>query len=939
LEEGTLERLKAALAGRYAIQRELGRGGMAVVYLARDERHQRAVALKVMSPDIVLEGGAERFRREIHIAARLSHPHILTVFDSGEADGLFFYVMPFVEGESLREAITRERQIGIAEAVAITRQVADALDYAHAEGVIHRDIKPANILLTRSRSRSGGPRNPLVTDFGIARAVSGEGATRLTSTGLLVGTPSYMSPEQWSGEALSDGRSDQYSLACVLYEMLIGEPPFTGPTPMVVLARHSMEMVPSLRIARPNVPEALEHVIWRAMAKVPADRFATMADFADAVAEAVNGAGSSITTDHPVTSGTDAAEPAPVSRERTQPRISRPEQGPPSGVPGPPPAAPVSAPAPRIRRGRRMVLLGAVGLVLIGAGIAGILNARNDPPERTRLLVLPFRNRGDTTNESFTDGLTEELISRLSGVKRLGVVARASAMTYKGAVRKASELGRELDVHHIVDGTVTWQRRATGGLRATVRVALVRASDDESLWDDDFPLESLEDLYSAQGEIATQVAARLDVNLVDSERRRMMERPTLVEEAYEAYRQGNHFFNRSWDSSDVNAAIAEYDKATRLDPKFALAFAALGRAHAWKFQLGIDPVPSRLVAAREKIDSALRIAPDLPEGHLARGLYYYWSTRDYERALKEFEVVREALPSSAEAFNFTGNIERRQGAWRDAIEHYRLAAELDPRSHQTLFNRAESHLYLREYDLAAPLADRVTSLAPDFIDGWILRAALVLQRTRDRAGARRVLDEAAGRIPPTRWRAIGHQWRSGLFRILDDSLSIAERRTQLGAFGLDTAHYLIARAEMYRRFERTREARVYYDSARRYMEATVANHPEWGSAFGRLGLSQAGLGNAVDAVRNAEKAVQMLPVSGDALDGPEWLANVASIHAMTGNTDQAIAWLDRAMRIPSRLSPTWLELDPSWDGLRSDPRFQRLVREPPPFDDPALRSR
>src|SRR5688572_24466679 len=491
-----IERLKSGLAGRYAIERELGRGGMAVVYLARDERHMRHVALKVMNPDAVGDG-AERFRREIHLAARLSHPVILTVFDSGEVDGQFFYTMPFVEGESLRDAIIRERQIGIAEAIAITRQVADALDYAHAQGVIHRDIKPANILLTRSRSRTGGFRNPLVTDFGIARALSGDGDTRLTSTGLMVGTPAYMSPERWTGNTPGDGRSDQYALACVLYEMLIGEPPFNGPTPMVVLARHSMEMVPSLRIARPNVPDALEQVIWKAMAKVPADRFETMADFADAVTEAAGG-GAVITTDHPVgsTRGGSAAEPSIASRERiTQPRIGAAPFS--VGAEALPESTLPSAKSP-LRMRQRIILLGAIGLAIGGVGVAALVNNRPSTPDRIRLMVLPFENRGDSVDASFTDGLTEEIIARLSGVRRLGVVARATAMKYKGTIRTVRQIGDEVDVAAAVNGTVQWRRADASRWTATVNVALVNTEDQVPLWDEQFEFGSLSDLYHAQ---------------------------------------------------------------------------------------------------------------------------------------------------------------------------------------------------------------------------------------------------------------------------------------------------------------------------------------------------------------------------------------------------------------------------------------------------------
>jgi serine/threonine-protein kinase len=270
-----LEQLIAALADRYVIERELGQGGMAVVYLARDVRHERRVALKVLRPEIGAVLGVERFLAEIKVTANLRHPHLVPLFDSGEAGGLLYYVMPFVEGESLRDRLTRDRQLPLEEALHITREIADALGYAHSLGVVHRDVKPENILL------AGG--HALVADFGIARAVSAASATRMTESGLAVGTPAYMSPEQATAEPRLDGRSDLYSLACVLYEMLAGEPPYTGPTYHAILARRLTDPMPSLRAARDTVPDHVEGAIRRALARAPADRFATMSGFADAL--------------------------------------------------------------------------------------------------------------------------------------------------------------------------------------------------------------------------------------------------------------------------------------------------------------------------------------------------------------------------------------------------------------------------------------------------------------------------------------------------------------------------------------------------------------------------------------------------------------------------------------------------------------------------------
>ncbi|HSE66383.1 MAG TPA: serine/threonine-protein kinase, partial [Gemmatimonadales bacterium] len=270
---GDPDRLRAALAPEYQIERELGRGGMATVYLARERKHDRMVAIKVLRPEIASLLGAERFFREIRIAARLCHPHIVPLLASDLTDDTLYYVMPYVEGESLRAHLGREPQMSLEATVRIARQVASALSYSHAQGIVHRDIKPENILLT------GGVA--MVADFGIAMAVEQAGSSRLTEPGLSVGTPRYMSPEQMGGPI--DGRSDLYSLGCVVYEMLTGEPPFSGRTPAAIMSRHALDPVPRIRTIRPGIPEAVERVLSRALAKIPADRFATADEFAAAL--------------------------------------------------------------------------------------------------------------------------------------------------------------------------------------------------------------------------------------------------------------------------------------------------------------------------------------------------------------------------------------------------------------------------------------------------------------------------------------------------------------------------------------------------------------------------------------------------------------------------------------------------------------------------------
>ncbi len=380
LAEAVAERLRAALGHRYRVERELGEGGMAAVFLAHDLRHDRPVALKVLKPELAAVLGAERFLREIHIAAQLNHPHILALHDSGEAGGLLYYVMPYVEGDSLRRRLARDGALSIAEALSIASEAADALAYAHDLGVIHRDIKPENILLSHGHAA--------IADFGIARAFAGAGSA-LTTAGVSLGTPAYMSPEQAAGDPALDHRADVYSLGCALYEMLTGRQPYPGPSPQALLAQHATDPVPDAQAARPDVPEAASAAVRRAMAKAPADRFATAAEFRAALRRSAPGSG-----------------PARAVR-----------------------------PASRIRRPALLTLTAAVA-VAAGAGGLVLLRGRAPapPPPRTalRVVVRPFEDR--TGRQGATaDRVTEALTVRLQEIPALSVVAASVIAEFKDA--------------------------------------------------------------------------------------------------------------------------------------------------------------------------------------------------------------------------------------------------------------------------------------------------------------------------------------------------------------------------------------------------------------------------------------------------------------------------------------------------------------------------
>ena len=478
------EHLRAALASRYRIVREAGHGGMATVYLAEDLKHDRRVAVKVLRPELAAALGPERFLREIQIAAVLAHPHILPLHDSGEADGFVFYVMPYVEGETLRDRLVRQRQLPVGEAVRIVQEVADGLGYAHNLGVVHRDIKPENILFM------GG--HAVVTDFGVATAVGSAGSARLTESGISVGTPLYMSPEQAMGQGDVDGRSDTYSLACVLYEMLAGEPPFGASSAQAVLAKKLSEPVPRLSSLRETVSLALEEAIRRGLARIPADRFGTTTEFASAAAEAA-------TSDRP-------AEPAAGQTGRPGVRVHARRR--------------VAWAVPLLAGVLAVALGGTVWLLRVGdrGGTtqrpAGTSDGEAQRP--TVIAVLPFENLGPAEDEYFAAGMTDEITSRLGAVSGLGLVPSRAVQRYARTSMTMREIGRELGIDYLLVGSVRWAGADSTSRSVRITLELLRAQDERQLWATTYDRE-ITDIFAVQSDIAEHVIERLGVTLLEGE--------------------------------------------------------------------------------------------------------------------------------------------------------------------------------------------------------------------------------------------------------------------------------------------------------------------------------------------------------------------------------------------------------------------------------------
>jgi serine/threonine protein kinase/tetratricopeptide (TPR) repeat protein len=665
---GTASELADALRDRYLIERELGRGGMATVYLARDLKHDRLVALKVIHPELAATLGPERFLREVQLTARLQHPHILSVHDSGEAAGRLWYTMPFVEGESLRDRLNRERQLSLDEALQIGRDVLAALAYAHSRGVIHRDIKPENILLEAGEA--------VVADFGIARAISAAGSEHLTQTGMAVGTPAYMSPEQAAAGTALDGRSDLYSVGCVLYEILAGEPPYTGPTPQAVMAKRFLEPVPHLRTMRDTVPEAVERAVTKALAKVPADRYATATEFAEAL---------------------QTLSP-PLAGQR------------------PPP----------VRRARREVPLLAFGLLVVLLGLGSLwLGRRSFFPSRAgahsieSLAVLPLDNlSGDPQQEYFADGMTEALIGDLSTISTLRVISRRSVMQYKSARKPLPEIARALHVDAVVEGTVL-----RAGDRVRITAQLLEAATDRHLWSGTYQRE-MKDVLSLQGEVAQLVAQEVASKLSAGEQVRLAAHRPVDPAAYEAYLEGRYFWNTRTEEG-LAKAIGYFRQAIEKDSSYAPAHTAVADYYnALPFYSRVAPSEA-FPQAKAAALRALALDGTLAEAHAALAFvkaYYEW---DWAGAEQEFQRALTLRPSDAGVHFSYSRYLASTGRHPEATAELRRAQVLDPLSIGLKANEGMVLYFNGEYDQAIQLLRKTLELdSTHAVAHWGLGMAL-----------------------------------------------------------------------------------------------------------------------------------------------------------------------------------------------------------------------
>ena len=858
--------LREALAERYEIRRTLGVGGSAIVYAAEDRKHGRSVAIKVLHPEIAASLGAARFAREIELAARLQHPNIVPLYESGEAAGGLYYVMPLVEGDTVRDRLEREGRLSVQDAVRITSDVAHALGYAHAHGVVHRDIKPANILLTAGAAS--------VADFGIARVIGALPASRITGTGLAIGTPHYMSPEQAEGTSEVGPGSDIYSLACVTFETLTGTPPFGGPTTQAIIAGHWSGEIPYVSEVNRLVPSAVDAVLRRALAKRPEDRHATAEAFADELGRAA-------------TEGTTSVRAA----------LAR---------------------AIRRRRGTAAAVA-AVGVLTVA--VAAWATLRGDGDALPRVVVMPFEIEGETDRD-FAEGMVDEISDRMASISGITLISRSSAARYDRRGKSVRDIGRDFGARYVLDGVIR-HRRGTGAAGVRIVSALSDAESDQELWSEPFDASMHPDsLLQIQTRIAQRVVDQTHVKLLPREATLLRAARTSDPEAYAFYLRGLAFQSRRYDPEAIRRAGEMFRSAVETDPKFALAHAKLADVEIFAFRQ-FDRSPGRLDRARRAVADAIALDSSLAEARLARATLAFWLVGDAAAIERDLEFVRGIRPNDAEMLWMLGTLQRRQAHWERAIATFERARELNPRSELYCIELAGTHMMRRDYDRALRYVDTTIALAPQSLAPY-LQQSFIHSLLGDSTTAARVIAESVSRFGAgtvlalvlPRFRDVLGRSGGVLFAAVDS--------LRMGQLSIDSGAYYLAKAEV-RTLARRPGAAAYYDSARAVWSARVRLQPGESVAHMELAYSLAGLGRREEALSEAAIALALNPPERDAWSGVIRLDHAMRVAAAVGADSLVLVRVGELLARPSTLSRSLIRVDAAFARLRTDPRFRKLA--------------
>jgi non-specific serine/threonine protein kinase len=866
------------IISHYKILEKLGEGGMGIVYKAEDTRLKRTVALKLLPPDMTRDRHAKaRFVQEARAASALDHPNICTIHEIDETeDGHIFICMACYQGETLRELVSK-RPLELDKAIDITMQVAEGLAQAHDKEIAHRDLKPANIFVTEDGLVK-------IVDFGLAKLA---GKTKLTKTGMTTGTVAYMSPEQAKGQEV-DRRTDIWSLGATLYEMVTGQVPFKSDYDEAVVYSIMNEPAEPVTGLRSGVPLELERIITKCMEKNPAERYQTARDLIADLRHLRRTMG-------------DQADTG--SRET------------------------------RLRRGARGPLRWflVIGLVIVFVVIFGIISRYRGPSgppfvsEKKMLVVLPFDNLGLPDDEYFAAGITEEITSRLASVKELGVISRKSAVHYAKTEKTTRQIGTELGVQYVLEGTIRWARDNEGPNRVRIIPELVRVADDTRIWSEAYD-RVIEDVFEIQSDIALKVVEQLGLTLLEGDRSVVEVQPTDNLEAYHAYLRGGyytrmpHFTVDNW-----MRAVQSYSRAVELDPRFALAYARLSEAHARLYYFLADPSRERRDMAKAAVDRALDLSPDSPETHLAMGYYQIMVERDIDRAFTEFAAAAQDLPENAEVLEAKGDGYRQQGKWLEAFDQYEKACQLSPRNTSPLVEIAITGWLYRRYSEAVDAANKAISIAPD--QAWPFLAKGVTYWSWQ--GASDEARSAFEAVPPDHdWSPWVWYWQmvyEGKYReALDYLSSIPEEWIRIK---IEAKPKVLYQAYVHEALDQPELALVAYETAKTLLENEVNAHPEDPRYHSSLGITYAALGRTKDAIREGKRAVELLPISKDAVYGIPYVIDLAHIYTLLGDYDNALVKIEELLSVPSTISFPLMEVDPRWSRLRDHPGFQRLMQK------------
>ena len=879
--------------GHYRVESLIGMGGMGEVYLARDEQLGRKVALKFLPTRLTADKTQlSRFTSEARAASALNHPNILTVHEIGTDGDRQFIAMEFIEGVTLRASLADGR-MDLRAALDIAVQVVSALAAAHEAGVVHRDIKPENIML-----RPDGYVK--VLDFGIAKLAE-EGpasedtevaTTSLLQTrpGLILGTVRYMSPEQARGQKV-DARSDIWSLGVVLYEMVGGIPPFPGQTPSDCIASILTKEPPPLAEMLPEVPMKLEALLQKALRKDRDERYQTTREMlADLGA---------------LKDELDLKSPA-----RTRLIV------------------------PEIKRHKRAVLILLALAIVVGATVFYFFSFLPSAPSSNdkSIAVLPFENLSEEkSNAYFTDGIQDEILTRLSKIADLKVISRTSTQRYKHSSQSLSEIARDLGVANLLEGSV---QQTNDQVR--VNVQLIRAANDSHLWAETFD-RRLTDIFSVESEVAKAIADQLRAKLTRQEEQIITARPTENPGAYDAYLRGLAYLSRTQLTTVNTLGAQKYlREAVRLDPKFALSWALLSYVDATGYiTQSLQPTITLREEARQAAETALTLQPNLGEAVLAKGHYHYACLKDYDTAVRYFEQARQLLPNSSQIPELLAYVARRRGHWDPSESYFNEAERLDPRNVNLLTEHAISYIMLRRFPEALRKLDQVLNITPDDLDTLAQKAAIAqaqgdLRRAATLLAPLHPNADDTGPMEIQVYQAILERRPGQVMARLKELLAqpdpalgfnIGELRFWLG-WAQEVAGDHAAATESWRQ-------------ARRELEPLLKEQPDNYLLIGDLALTDMALGDKAAALALSEEAMTVVPLEKDAVNGPFAIDVLARVAAQLGEPDRAIAALQKLLSIPSEaalaprvpLTPALLRLDPMFDPLRGDPRFRELTKE------------